>query len=123
MMVTHHVKSYQHHVCPTSWLHSQRCASAYLLVSVNILVQLFHLIAQLSDAGFRLPVAWGNGSWPALRILSVPYSGLHGPLPVTYGANTAFPQLASIELTGNYLTGTLPPAWGNDSSFDFLRLL
>ena len=70
-----------------------------------------------------LPSAWGAGSFPKLSTISLPYTGIEGSLPASWGTDVAMPRLEALELTGNALTGTLPMAWSNDADFDFLRQL
>ena len=55
------------------------------------------------------------GAFPLLQQLYLDYNGLHGTLPSNWGANSSFPQLATLNLAGNTLFGPLP-AWGNPAS-------
>ena len=58
-----------------------------------------------------------------LAQLFLDYNGLHGTIPSAWGDNSSFPQLATLNLAGNSLFGPLP-AWGNSavSSLPVLRV-
>ena len=50
-----------------------------------------------------------------LQQLLLQYNSLTGQLPASWGANGSLPQLTTLELGGNSLSGTLP-GWGVNST-------
>ena len=50
-----------------------------------------------------------------LQQLLLEYNDLSGTLPASWGTNGSLPQLTALKLSGNALTGTLPP-WGAGST-------
>ena len=81
-----------------------------------------------------LPPSWGDsGAWPALTTLNLYELPIYGTLPTAWGGHKSFPVLldfrvgaadtASWPVGVTQLSGSLPPQWGSNGSFERLEQL
>lgn len=81
-----------------------------------------------------LPSSWGDvGAWPSLTTLNLYELRLHGTYPAAWGGHKTFPALVDLRIGAAYtpgfhvgvtqLSGSLPPLWGRNGSFERLEQL
>ena len=67
---------------------------------------------------------WGRSeALPQLTTLVLANNSLSGSLPAAWANQTGIRQLTDLDLSFNSFTGSLPDAWGGINSFDYLRQL
>lgn len=63
---------------------------------------------------FACQLRWASGgvnAWPELRQLHLRSNLLTGSLPGAWGSNTSFAALQNLTVSGNALTGPIPANW------------
>ena len=72
-----------------------------------------------------LPDEWrtSDDALPQLTTLVLANNSLSGSLPAAWANQTGIRQLTALALSFNSFTGSLPDAWGGINSFDYLRQL
>ena len=77
----------------------------------------------LSRVGMAGPLPAGLGVLTALATLDLSFNQLTGTVPEVWGSSRSMPAVQKLLLTSNQLGGSLPPAWGGSARFSNLTSL
>ncbi|KAK9839625.1 hypothetical protein WJX81_001514 [Elliptochloris bilobata] len=95
-----------------------------LPASLTQLTRLQNLNMSRNAIGGSLPLEWGwERAFMQVATLTLDGNRLTGPLPETYGRPGAWEALQALVVDDNQLTGALPPAWGQPGAMPALSLL